>query len=39
VQESESRRLAFFSVTVRKGDDSVVGLFRGTVYRTSREHE
>ena len=39
VQESESRRLAFFSVTVRKADDSVVGLFRGTVYRTSREHE
>jgi len=39
VQEGESRRLAFFSVTVRKGDGSVVGLFRGTVYRTSREHE
>ena len=39
VQESAARRLAFFSVTVRKADGEVVGLFRGTVYRTSREHE
>jgi len=37
VQESETRRLAFFSVTVRRGSGEVVGLFRGTVYRTSRE--
>ena len=39
VEESAARRLAFFSVTVRNGDGDVVGLFRGTVYRTSREHE
>ena len=38
VQESATRRLAFFNVNVTKQDDSVVGLFRGTVYRTSRDH-
>jgi len=38
VQESEARRLAFFLVTVRKGNGDVVGLFTGTVYRTSRDH-
>ena len=38
VQESAGRRLAFFSVTVEKGNGEVVGLFRGTVYRTSRDH-
>ena len=37
VEESSSRRLAFFNVTVRKESGDVVGLFRGTVYRTSRE--
>jgi acyl-CoA thioesterase len=38
VQESASRRLAFFNVTVTKQSGEVVGLFRGTVYRTSRDH-
>ena len=38
VQESASRRLAFFGVTVTKQGGDVVGLFRGTVYRTSRDH-
>ena len=38
VQESASRRLAFFDVTVTKQGGDVVGLFRGTVYRTSRDH-
>jgi acyl-CoA thioesterase len=37
-QESAGRRLAFFNVTVEKADGDVVGLFRGTVYRTSRDH-
>lgn len=37
-QESASRRLAFFDVTVTKQGGDVVGLFRGTVYRTSRDH-
>jgi len=38
VQESAGRRLAFFGVTVTKQGGDVVGLFRGTVYRTSRDH-
>jgi len=38
VELSASRRLAYFDVTVRKGDGGVVGLFKGTVYRTSRDH-
>ena len=38
VEESSGRRLAFFAVTVRRADGDVVGLFRGTVYRTSRDH-
>jgi len=37
-QESESRRLAFYRVVVRNQDEVVVGLFRGTVYRTDRLH-
>jgi acyl-CoA thioesterase len=36
VEENATRRLAFFTVTVRKPDGTPVGLFRGTVYRTSR---
>lgn len=36
VEEGASRRLAYFNVTVRKQGGDVVGLFRGTVYRTSR---
>ena len=38
VQEGASSRIAYFAVTVRNQDDVVVGLFRGTVYRTHREH-
>lgn len=37
-QDSATRTLAFFSVTVTKGDGTVVGLFTGTVYRTTRDH-
>jgi acyl-CoA thioesterase len=37
VQETAGRRLAFFNVTVTRDSGDVVGLFRGTVYRTSRE--
>jgi acyl-CoA thioesterase len=37
VQETAGRRLAFFNVTVTRDRGDVVGLFRGTVYRTSRE--
>ena len=35
-EESAGNRLAFYSVTVRKQDRTVVALFRGTVYRTSK---
>ena len=38
VEQSASRRLAYFDVTVRNQNDAPVALFRGTVYRTSREH-
>ena len=38
VELSATRRLAYFDVTVRKGDGDVVALFKGTVYRTSRDH-
>lgn len=38
VEQSASRRLAYFDVTVRNGTGDVVALFKGTVYRTSRDH-
>ena len=38
VEQSASRRLAYFDVTVRNQNDAPVALFRGTVYRTNREH-
>ena len=38
LERNASRRLAYFDVTVRKSDDTVVALFTGTVYRTSRDH-
>jgi acyl-CoA thioesterase len=38
VQQGAGRRLAFFDVTVRRADGEAVGLFRGTVYRTDRDH-
>ena len=37
-EESATDRLAFYRVTVRRGD-SVVALFRGTVYRTQSIYE
>jgi acyl-CoA thioesterase len=37
-EESATGRLAFYSVTVRRQDQAVVALFRGTVYRTNRKH-
>jgi acyl-CoA thioesterase len=38
-QESESAKLAYYRVTVRRGDESIVALFRGTVYRTRTLHQ
>ena len=35
-EDSATHRLAFYRVTVRDGGDVVVGIFRGTVYRTDR---
>ena len=37
-QESASNRLAFYRVTVRRQDNLIVALFRGTVYRTNRDY-
>jgi acyl-CoA thioesterase len=37
-EESASNRLAFFRVTVRRQDDVIVALFRGTVYRTNKDY-
>jgi acyl-CoA thioesterase len=39
VEVSASRRVAFYTVTVRNEAAVVVALFRGTVYRTSQHHE
>jgi acyl-CoA thioesterase len=38
-EESATSRLAFYRVVVRKQDDTIVALFRGTVYRTQRMHD
>jgi acyl-CoA thioesterase len=38
VEESASNRLAFCDVTVRNQAETIVGHFRGTVYRTAQEH-
>ena len=35
-QESDTNRLAFYRVTVRRGDDTVA-MFRGTVYKTNQD--
>lgn len=37
-EESAANRIAFYSVRVTNQHDSVVALFRGTVYRTARGH-
>ena len=36
-EEHLSRRIAQYRVTVHNGDDQLVALFQGTVYRSSRE--
>ena len=38
-REGASSRLAYYRVTVRRADGTVVALFRGTVYRTMRLHD
>ncbi len=38
IEQSETNKLAFCEVTVRNQHDAVVGHFRGTVFRTHREH-
>ena len=38
-EEASSRRLAYYRVRVTRADGAVVALFRGTVFRTDREHE
>ncbi|MFI5310247.1 MAG: hydroxyphenylacetyl-CoA thioesterase PaaI [Gemmatimonadales bacterium] len=37
-EEAVSNRLGYYSVTVHNQRDEVVATFRGTVYRTKREH-
>lgn len=37
-EESAASRIAFYAVRVTNQHDSVVALFRGTVYRTNRGH-
>lgn len=38
VEESATRKLAFYSVKVTREDGTPVALFRGTVYRTPKPH-
>jgi acyl-CoA thioesterase len=38
-EEASSGRLAYYRVRVTNADGTVVALFRGTVFRTDREHE
>jgi acyl-CoA thioesterase len=38
-EESSTSNLGFFRVIVRNQNDVVVATFRGTVYKTQREHE
>lgn len=38
-EEASSQRLGYYRVRVTKSDGTVVALFRGTVFRTDREHE
>ena len=37
-EESSSNRLGFYRVTVFNQKDELVAIFRGTVYRTEKEH-
>lgn len=38
-EESATSKLAFYRVDVRNQHDALVGLFRGTVYKTQRLHD
>ena len=38
-EESATNKLGFYRVVVRNQQDVVVATFRGTVYKTQREHE
>ena len=37
-EESSTSRLGFYRVTVRRSDDTIVALFKGTVYKTQKPH-
>ncbi|MEW5918182.1 MAG: hotdog domain-containing protein, partial [Gemmatimonadota bacterium] len=37
-EEALSERLGYYRVDVTNGNGAVVGLFRGTAYRTLKEH-
>lgn len=37
-EQSASNRHAFYRVVVRRHDNDIVALFRGTVYRTQQQH-
>ena len=37
-EESSTSRLGFYKVTVRRSDDVIVALFKGTVYKTQKRH-
>jgi len=37
-EESSTSRLGFYKVTVRRSDDTIVALFKGTVYKTQKPH-
>ena len=39
IEETASARVGYYRVTVRNQRDETVALFRGTVYRTQKEHE
>ena len=38
-EESATSKLAFYRVNVRNQDQALVGIFRGTVYKTQRLHD
>jgi len=38
-EESSSNKLGFYRVIVRNQKDEIVSTFRGTVFKTQREHE
>jgi acyl-CoA thioesterase len=38
-EASSSNRILYYHVDVTKGDGTVVGLFRGTAYRTEKPHQ